>query len=97
MELRNHQLMAFHGVRNWPAIWRTALGTPAPTGEIGTLDHVQFSTIDPGTCIITMFHDGYYYVGRLSFDNNEFSRQICELLKANFGRSLVDIGSIDIP
>ena len=44
-----------------------------------------------------MFHDGYYYVGRLSFDSNEFSRQICELLKANFGRSLVDIGSIDIP
>jgi hypothetical protein len=33
----------------------------------------------------------------LNFDDHEFCAQVCELLKANFGRSLVEIGSLDIP
>ena len=44
-----------------------------------------------------MIHHGSTYLGRLNFDQEEFCYQIFELLKANYGRSLIEIGSIDIP
>ena len=46
---------------------------------------------------ITMIHHGSIYLGRLNFNDEEFCGQIFELLKANYGRSLTEIGSIDIP
>jgi hypothetical protein len=41
-------------------------------------------------------HDRCNYVGEINFDHHEFCARVCELLKANFGRSLVEIGSLDI-
>ena len=61
------------------------------------LDRVRTSTTDPCLCFIMMFHEGRYYIGELKFDDDEFCRQICELLNANLGLSLRDIGSLDIP
>jgi len=98
MELRNHPLMSFQGVRNWPPQWRLTLGTPVnlPTGEVGTLEYVQPSLVDPGTCFITISHDRCNYVGEINFDHHEFCARVCELLIAKFGRSLVEIASLDI-
>jgi hypothetical protein len=42
-------------------------------------------------------HHGSIYLGRLNFNDEEFCGQIFELLKANCGRSITEIGSIDIP
>ncbi len=60
--------MSFQGLRNWPPEWRLTSGTRVthPAGEIGTLEHVQPSVVDPRTCHVTMSHDGCYYVGQLS-------------------------------
>jgi hypothetical protein len=44
-----------------------------------------------------MKHHGSIYLGRLNFDDEDFCRQIFELLKANYGRSVIEIGSTDIP
>ena len=99
MKLRNHPLMSFQGVGNWPPDWKLSFGTSSvpPTGEVGMLDRVPTSTTDPCLCFIMMLHEGRYYIGELKFDDDEFCRQICELLNANLGLSLRDIGSLDIP
>ena len=91
--------MSFLGVTNWPPKWTSTSGTPTtqPTGEIGVLEHVQPSIIDPGTCFITISHDGNYYIGRLTFDDLKFCHHVCELLNVYYGRSLVEVGAIDIP
>lgn len=46
---------------------------------------------------ITMIHHGSIYLGRLNFNHEEFCGQIFEVLKVNYGRSLIEIGSLDIP
>jgi hypothetical protein len=99
MELRSHLRMSFQGVKNWPPSWTSTSGslTTLPAGEIGVLEQVKASSIDSGTCFIMMSHDGNYYIGRLTFDDQEFCRQVCDLLKNHYGRLLVDIGALDIP
>ena len=61
------------------------------------LDRVPTSTTDPCLCFIMMLHEERYYIGELKFDDDECCHQICELLNANLGLSLRDIGSLDIP
>ena len=101
MELRRHSLMSFGGVPTWPPEWIWASGLRNafihPEGEIGVLENVRQSIVNPDTCLfITMIHHGSTYLGRLNFDDQEFCQHIFELLKANYGRSLTEIGSIDI-
>ena len=43
------------------------------------------------------YNPPWKYLGRLNFNDEEFCGQIFELLKANCGRSITEIGSIDIP
>ncbi len=102
MQLRNHPFMSLNGIRNWPPEWIWASGLRNafihPEGEIGVLENVRQSIVNPDRCLfITMIHHGSTYLGRLNFNHEEFCGQIFELLKANCGRSLTEIGSIDIP
>jgi len=99
MELRSHPLMSFQGVSNWPPKWTSTSGKPTidPTNEIGVLEQVKRSSVHPSTCFLMISHGGDFYTGRLNFDDPSFCRQVCELLTAHCGRSLVEIGAIDIP
>ena len=102
MELRRHSLMSFGGVPNWPPEWIWASGLRNvfiyPKGEMGVLENVRQSIVRPDTCVFIMVsYQGSCYLGRLNFDDQEFCRHIFELLKANYGRSLIEIGSIDVP
>jgi hypothetical protein len=87
MELRNHPLMSFQGVRNWPPEIDIRNSRYPSHGRDWNAPLSTTLCCGPGTCFITMFHDGCYYVGELSFDDHEFCARVCELLKANFGRS----------
>jgi hypothetical protein len=94
--------MSFGSVPTWPPEWIWASGLRNvfiyPNGEMGILENVRRSIVSPDKCLfITMIHHGSIYLGRLNFNDEDFFRQIFELLKANYGRSLIEIGSIDIP
>jgi len=102
MELRRHSLMSFGGIPTWPPpewVWASGLRNVFiyPKGEVGVLENVRRSTVSPDKCLfITMTYHGSIYLGRLNFNDEEFCGQIFELLKANCGRSLTEIGSMDI-
>ena len=101
MQLRNHPFMSLNGIRNWPPEWIWASGLRNnhlhPEGEVGILDNVRRSIVRPDSSLfMTIKHNGSVYLGRLTFKHEEFCRQIFELLKANCGRSLSEIGSLDI-
>jgi hypothetical protein len=101
MQLRNHPLMSSNGIPNWPPEWIWADGLRNtfihPEGEVGILDNVRRSIVRPNSCLfVTIRHYGSVYLGRLTFDHQEFCHPICELLKANYGRSLTEIGSIEV-
>ena len=99
MELRRHPLMSFQGASNWPPKWTSTSGKPTihPSREIGVLEQIKRSTVNPATCFLMISHGGDFYIGRLNFDDPNFCRQVCDLLTALYGRPLAEIGAIDIP
>jgi hypothetical protein len=99
MELRKHSFMWHGWVSLWPPEWKWIFGADNthPVGEIGLLEEVQRSSVDPNACFLTMNHAGASYVGCLQFDQQGFCQKFCELLQLHYGRPLTEIGELDIP
>jgi hypothetical protein len=51
----------------------------------------------PPHCVLVIHHNEQDYVGSLSFDDEEFLKKVCQVLKGHTGRSISAIGSLDIP
>jgi len=97
--LRDHPLMAYHGVRNWPPIWTWASGLEnnRPKGEIGILTKVELSNILPADrCFLYVEHEGSSYIGCLLCGNHAFCSQLVKVLEANRNKTIADIGSLDL-
>ena len=61
--------MAHGWVSIWPPhwIWTSEGKNTQPVGEVGLLQEVRQSTVDPNACFLTMNHADSSYVGRLHF------------------------------
>ena len=99
MELRNHPLMSYKGIPNWPPVWvRTDKLNERVTGEIGTLVEVRRSTSQspPYECFLVVEHNDATYIGCLLFHDRSFCGQIFNLLQNYYGYSIQSIGSLDL-
>ena len=104
MQLRDCPLMSHRGTRNWPPTWSKTNGGshagPFETqrGEIGTLQQVLLSKIEPyNRCHLVIEFRRMTYVGTLVFDDAMFCRQLCELLQNHYlGKSIQEIGDADV-
>jgi len=102
MQLRDHPLMSYRGMRNWPPTWVQSGGlrdtaTPTLHGEIGTLTQILLSRIEPYTrCYLLIEFKGESYMGTLIFEDAAFCRQIHNLLQQHCGDSIRRIGNLDL-
>jgi hypothetical protein len=88
------------GRLNWPPEWKGPYGpnNPLPRGEVGILIRVEAasSVLTTPHCIIIQWNDREY-LGSLYFDEKDFLQEIIGLLQSCLGRSIAEIGSLDIP
>ena len=99
MLLRDHPLMSYRGIRNWPPAWTWIDGREDkhPKGEIGILRTVLFSKRQPADrCVLLIFYEESSYTGCLLFDDYVFTKHITELLQSCCNRFIAEIGSIDV-
>jgi hypothetical protein len=99
MLLRDHPLMQYHGVPNWPPAWTWTDGTENrhPRGEIGTLREVVPSKISPAErCFLYIEYERSGYIGCLLFEDSAFCDQITNLLQRCCNHPIAEIGSIDL-
>jgi len=99
MELRNHPLMSYRSVRNWPPLWVWTAGkeNKQPEGEVGILKNVMLVGTEPmNKCYLIIEHDGEQYIGRLLFGDSSFCRMVYRVLDDHCGASLQQIGGIDV-
>ena len=97
MELRNDPRMNYKTMPSWPPIWleRYAEHYSVRSGEIGILTHV--GAVPGGNkCFLYITHDELPYIGSLMFNDATFCRFIVQLMKVNVGKSIGDIGSLDL-
>lgn len=100
MEVRKHPKMTWQGSPNWPPHWSGPYGpdNPLPQGEVGVLRSVENSTVNAvaACCLLTVTHNDQEYFGTLSFDDEAFFHQFCDILKGHIGEPISAIGSLDI-
>src|SRR5215475_10506801 len=99
MLLRDHPLMRYHGVPNWPPFWlRTGgLEKKHPIGEIGILKAIELSSfLPPNRCFVSIDYEGSSYMGCSLFDDSAFCNQIAKLLRGYLNRPIAEIGGIDL-
>jgi hypothetical protein len=95
MRLRDHPLMSYRNIRNWPPIWAhtSGLRDKKRDGEIGILSEVILSQVDPySRCYLLVEFEGESYMGTLKFEDATFCRQIYGVLQHCAGKSIRRIG-----
>src|SRR5262245_16539878 len=99
MLLRDHPLMSYRGVRNWPPSWKwlDRVENKYPRGEIGTLKSVLLSKLARANrCCLLIQHEASSYLGCLLFDDPAFCKSITRVLQLCCNRSIAEIGGIDV-
>ena len=94
MKLRDHPLMSYHGITNWPPVWcRT--GVQNLTAEIGTLVNAD-SDRSGKKCYLTIDFGNQRYLGTLLFSDDKMCWFITRTLKNRIGLSIKEIGDLDL-
>jgi hypothetical protein len=100
MLLRDHPLMSYRGLPNWPPVWickDDVLNKKQQRGEVGVLKTVTGCGTQPlNSCFLHIEHEGLSYIGCLLFDDLAFCGQLVKLLRGNLNRPIAEIGSIDL-
>ena len=103
VKLRDHPLMSYRGVRNWPPVWSRGftrrglnLERESIRDEIGILRHATMVEQIPTRCFLFMEYDRRTYTGALLFDDAPFCRQIVQRLEFYIGCSIKEIGDIEV-
>ncbi len=98
MQLRDHPLVLKHDRSIWPPIWtNTRLNKKdKPRGEVGILRQVLMNETFDTQCFLMIEYNGNQYMGCLNFSQAGFCKQICAILELMIGRSLTDIGDLDL-
>jgi hypothetical protein len=83
---------------NWPPVWTAATycATQTATGEVGILRHVYCRSPVATKCFLVIEHDGKHLIGTLAFDDAKLCRQIVIFLRNHVGRSIKEIGDLEI-
>ena len=96
MQLRDHPLMTYRGVANWPPVWVTNTDPPKKLlGEVGVLTGI---TADPSTrkCFLHIEYENEGYVGALLFEDAMFCWLLCRIISNQIGRGIKEIGDFDL-
>jgi hypothetical protein len=99
MKLRDHALLSYKGVSSWPPTWLWGGGNRyvQTIGEVGVLKDVMLSSVQPyEKCFLIMEHEGRKYIGTLLVGDPCFCQEIYAVLIEQRGKSIKDIGDIDL-
>jgi len=98
MQLRDHPLMSYRGVRNWPPVWTLARdhSVKALMGEVGVLKYVHSNSLMSNKCFLVIDLEEKTYIGSLIFKDHAFCGQISNLLREQVGCPIEEIGDLDV-
>jgi hypothetical protein len=99
MQLRNHPLMTYGGIRSWPPLWHWIGGDEdkRPKGEVGILKDVTLTRIKPPTaCYLIIEYAEAKYMGSLLIEASFFCYQVCDLLQRHIDYDMYYIGGLDV-
>jgi hypothetical protein len=90
--------MSHRGTRSWPPVWTqvTENGNKTVRGEVGVLRYVHANPAISNKCFLVIEHQDERYVGCMIIDDQPFCLQITVLLRTSTGRTIREIGDLDL-
>lgn len=91
--------MRFNGTCNWPPVWKETreVAPKTLTGEVGTLSYVYASENVSNKIYLVINHQRENYIGSLVFDEHAFCAKIARLMRSQIGKSITEIGDLELP
>jgi hypothetical protein len=99
MQLRDHPLMSYRGICNWPPVWTKGSNESEKKtikSEIGILKYVHFNRLPANKCYLVIEYQDEHFIGTLIFSDAWFCAQIAEFLRHHVGRTIKEIGDLEI-
>jgi len=97
MKLRDHPILISRGVQNWPPFWVCSDRSQEDfQGEAGFLTAARHHDIGRKHFFLDMKQNDATFTSCLFFDDPAFCDQIFELLKSCVGRTIHEIGDMDV-
>ena len=86
------------GYSAWPPRWTATRLNPADkvSGEIGILEEPLMNALFDKKIFMFVNHQEVRYMGSMHFDDLAFCREVFTILKLNIGRSIKEIGDIEL-
>jgi len=86
------------GMMLWPPQWSNTYQPRKdwPHGEIGTLESVWMHELLAKCVFLHVRHDGFQYIGSLYFDDRDSCMMVFNFLTSVVGRSIAEIGDLDV-
>jgi hypothetical protein len=96
--LRDHPIMSYRGVPNWPSVWTQTRsdGIKKLSGEVGVLIYVHAPCPDSHKCYLVTEYENENYLGTLLFDDATVCSEITALLRQNLRKPIREIGELDV-
>jgi hypothetical protein len=93
--LRHHPLLNYRSVKNWPPVWAGAIEGTVKTvkGEVGVLKEVYYES---NKCFLIIDYQSQSYTGCINSPNKSFCTQLTHLLRQHIGRSIEEIGDLQV-
>jgi len=90
--------MNFCGMPTWPPLWikRGRTGQTTIKGEVGILQRVHFLKGEPYKTYLIIEHENEVFVGVLLVTDFRFWDHVTLLLSHQIGRSIREIGDLDM-
>ena len=99
MKFRDHPVLERKsGMMLWPPLWSNIYQGKEnwPRGEIGTLEVVWMHELLDKCVFLYVRQDVFGYTGSMYFDDPGSCMMIYNFLKSVVGRSISDIGDLDV-
>ncbi len=98
LKLRDHPLLKYRGVQNWPPVWTRGTKGIIKTvkGEGGFLKEVYYDAGTSNKCFLVIDRQLQSYMGCITCPTRSFCIQLTHFLRGHIGRSIEDIGELRV-
>jgi hypothetical protein len=96
MKLKDHPLMKYHNVPNWPPSYLTRDHSQELLKEFGILRAVTLDARESNRCFLMVEMDGLGYVSWLKFDNLAFRARFLDAVNVHLNKPMKDIGELEV-
>jgi hypothetical protein len=96
MKLKDHRLMQYHNIPNWPPSYLTSDYRQETIDASGILRSVTLDTRSANRCFLMVEMGGLGYVSWVKFDDAGFRARFVKTVSGHLNKRMKEIGDLEL-